>query len=125
MSKTYKSGDKPLRDMIDALEKIRSYLSKTTEADFLKQEEAFDAVCMQLLQLGEQVKRLEESPDRVIQNFADEVDWPALRGLRNRISHSYVSVDAKQVWQFATLELDDIEHSLKRILKKRYGADSP
>lgn len=76
---------------------------------------------MQFAQLGELTNSLIDSEDKTVDKFPDEVDWYSLRGLRNRISHNYISIDAKQIWTFTIKEVPAIGESLQRILKKRYG----
>lgn len=117
----YKAGSHYLRQMVVACETIQSYVKNTSEQEFLKQTDPYDAICMQFSQLGEQVAQLEKSPDRIIQHFPDEVPWVALKAIRNRIGHNYASVDAKMIWKFATENTATIESNLKRILKKRFG----
>lgn len=121
MSKSYKGGADILDRMVEAIEKIEQYIKNTDEADFITQQEFFDAICMQFALLGELTNNLDDSADNIIRNFPDEVNWSALIGLRNRISHNYVSVDPTLIWQFATTEVSDIKESLIRLLKKRYG----
>lgn len=123
MSKKYKNSVPYLYEMIRACRKIQEYVENTSEQEFLKQRESFDAICMQFSHLGEQVSNLERSPDRVIHHYPEEVDWHALNGLRNRIDHAYITVDAKMIWQFASDEIEEMERELKRILKKRFGID--
>lgn len=125
MSKKYRSSDLYLKEMIGACIKIQEYVANTTEEEFLKQRESFDAICMQFAHLGEQVDKLKESDDRVIQHYPDDVDWAGLNGLRNRIDHNYTGVDADMIWSFAMNEMEGIEGELRRILKKRFGQSYP
>ncbi len=111
--------------MIGACVKIQEYILNTTEEEFLKKRESFDAICMQFSHLGEQVSRLESSSDRIIQHYPDEVNWHGLNGLRNRIDHAYFDVDAEMIWSFANDEVKDLEGELRRILKKRFGQSYP
>jgi uncharacterized protein with HEPN domain len=121
MSKKHKGADIYLERMVEACVKIREYVQNTTEENFLTQRESYDAICLQFSHLGEQINHLEESPDRTIQNFPDEVDWPGLKGLRNQIDHNYLKVDSRLIWQFAMSEVAEVENALRRILRKRYG----
>jgi uncharacterized protein with HEPN domain len=121
MSKSYKKSDLYLQQMIEACEKIRSYIKNTSEKEFTTQKESYDAICMQLSHLGEQVNNLLESPDRVIQHFPDDIPWAGLKGLRNQINHNYIAINPSRTWKFASEELEDIEITLKKILKKRFG----
>lgn len=121
MSKTYKGSELYLQRMIEACEKIQEYIKRTNKADFLTQKEFYDAVCMQFSHLGEQVNNLQSSSERIIQHFPDDIDWPSLKGLRNQIDHNYVSIEPEMIWVFANQEIPDLENSLRRILKRRFG----
>lgn len=107
--------------MIEACGKIREYIKNTSKEEFATRKESYDAVCMQFSHLGEQVNHLQDSPDRVIQHFPDDVDWSGLKGLRNQIDHNYVSIEPQKIWEFANQEIKKIETTLKSILKKRFG----
>ena len=121
MSKTFKSSELYLQLMIDACVKIKEYIQQTNKAEFLTQKEFYDAVCMQFSHMGEQVNHLQDSSERIIQHFPDDVDWSSLKGLRNQIDHNYVSIDAEKIWDFANKETEELERALRRILKKRFG----
>lgn len=120
-SKANKSAIIYLQRMVLACETIRTYVANTSEKEFLKLNESYDAICMQFIQLGEQVSHLEESTENIIQHFPDEIAWSALKAIRNRIGHNYTAVDAKMIWMFASDKILETEQNLNRILKKRFG----
>lgn len=117
----YKDSSLYLREMLTACQKIKEYLARTDEKEFLRKKESYDAICMQFSHMGEQVSLLEKHLDKIISHFPDDVDWPAIKALRNRIDHAYATIDASMIWQFAVEEVENIESSILRILKKRYG----
>lgn len=120
-SKEYKDSSSYLQEMQKACKKITEYIKATNEKEFLKQRESYDAICMQFSHMGEQVSLLEKHTDKIISHFPDEVDWPAIKALRNRIDHAYAKIDATMVWKFALEDVLTIESAVTRILKKRYG----
>lgn len=119
--KAHKDSSLFLSEMLVACKKILEYVNRTTEGEFLKKLESYDAICMQLAHMGEQVKLLEKHTDRILSHFPDEVDWPAIKALRNRIDHAYATVDSAMIWEFALNEVPETASAVKRILKKRYG----
>lgn len=121
MSKGYKDSSVYLLEMRGACKKIAEYVKRTTEEEFLKKQESYDAICMQFSHMGEQVSLLEKHNDRIISHFPDDVDWPAIKALRNRIDHVYATVDPVKIWKFANEEVAGIEAAVTRILLKRYG----
>jgi uncharacterized protein with HEPN domain len=76
---------------------------------------------MQLSQLGENVAKVESSPDRILETFPTAIKWKALKGLRNRIDHDYTWLESERVWEMLEDEMADLKDGIKLILKKRYG----
>ena len=121
-SKVYRDSSQFLKEMLNACDKIAEYVSRTSESEFSKKLESYDAICLQFAHTGEQVSLLEKNTDKIISHFPDEVDWPAIKALRNRIDHAYATVDSAMIWKFAVDDVPEIATAVKRILKKRYGA---
>lgn len=119
--KNYKSSEVYLKRMLEHIEKINLYKKNLSFEVFKLQEQDYDALCMQLSQLGENVTKLEKGTDRVIENFSNEVKWSALKGLRNRIDHDYSWLEAEQLWDMLQNNIDDLERGIKNILNQRYG----
>ncbi len=119
--KEQKDSSLYLKEMREACQKISDYVKRTTQQEFIKQLESYDAICMQFSHLGEQVSLLEKHSDKIISHFPDEVDWPAIKALRNRIGHAYATLDADLIWKFAIEDVPAIEQAVTRLLKKRYG----
>lgn len=120
-SKEHKDSSFFLKEMRDACLKINEYLKRTTQQEFNKQLESYDAICMQFSHMGEQVSLLEKHSDKILSHFPDEVDWPAIKALRNRIDHTYATLDSDLIWKFANEDVTSIEQAVTRLLKKRYG----
>ena len=60
-----------------------------TEASFLSELKDFNAICLELIQIGEKVNLL--SPE--LYDDYPEVPWHELYGLRNRIVHGYDKIN--------------------------------
>jgi uncharacterized protein with HEPN domain len=116
----FKSSQVYLERILEHIEKVREYLQKTSREDFEKGGMAFDAICMQLSQMGENVNKLEKGSERIVEKFPDTVNWKQIKGLRNRIDHDYPWLETHKIWDIATNHLDDLEKGIKAILKKRY-----
>ena len=65
-----------------------------------------DAVCMRLQQILECSSKLS-----MASKLRLKIDWPSLVAMRNKISHSYVDVDADIVWEV----IDELEEFSKLI----------
>jgi len=100
---------------LDSLQKIKMMLELITERanvvnspdDFLRSSDGMmrlDAICMNLITLGETVKGLDKQTNgQLLKNYPD-VYWKGVMGMRDKISHHYFEIDTDVV--FRTLEED-------------------
>lgn len=99
----------------DSLQKIKAMLDLIVERtsvvetpnDFLCSPEGMlrlDAICMNLIALGETVKGLDkQTGGELLKNYPD-VYWKGVMGIRDKISHHYFEIDTDVV--FRTIEED-------------------
>ena len=99
----------------DSLQKIKAMLDLIVERtsvvetpnDFLCSPEGMlrlDAICMNLIALGETVKGLDkQTGGELLENYPD-VYWKGVMGIRDKISHHYFEIDTDVV--FRTIEED-------------------
>ncbi len=119
--KNYKSSQVYLERILVHIHKIKKYKNEISFELFNKRERDYDAICMQLSQVGENISKLEKSSERLIEKFPHLVNWKALKGLRNRIDHDYTWLEADKVWSLLEENLEELENGIKEILKKRFG----
>ncbi len=113
---------------LDSLQKIKTMLELIIERakvvktpnDFLRSPGGMmrlDAICMNLIALGETVKGLDKQTNaQLLKNYPD-VYWRGVMGMRDKISHHYFEIDTDVV--FRTLE-EDIP-KMEPIVKKMIG----
>lgn len=98
-----------LRDILQSIEDVQTFISGITKARFLKIEKTdrktFRAVCDCISTLGEAVKNL--SPEITEKN--DNIDWPGLGGMKDIVTHQYFRVKLDLVWNTITDELPDLK----------------
>ena len=100
---------------LDSLQKIKTMLELIIERakvvktpdDFLRSPGGMmrlDAICMNLIALGETVEGLDKQTNaQLLKNYPD-VYWRGVMGMRDKISHHYFEIDTDVV--FRTLEED-------------------
>lgn len=100
---------------LDSLQKIKAMLDLIVERtsvvetpnDFLCSPEGMlrlDAICMNLIALGETVKGLDkQTGGGLLKNYPD-VYWKGVMGILDKISHHYFEIDTDVV--FRTIEED-------------------
>jgi len=99
-------------DMLVAARKVRTFIERTSESDFLVNDLIQSAVLHQFTILGEVSKRLSEE----FRAAHPGVEWVKIAGLRNRIVHEYDDVSLDKVWQSATSEIPQLIAALETIV---------
>ena len=100
---------------VDSLQKIKAMLDLIQERssvvespnDFLCSPGGMlrlDAICMNLIALGENVKGLDKQTNGQLLANYPEVYWKGVMGMRDKISHHYFEIDTDVV--FRTIEED-------------------
>ena len=85
-----------------ALNQIDVYRSPS-EAEFLANQMAQDAILMRLQQIGENLIKIR---DQDADEFAKKPDsWHKLAGLRNVISHGYETIEPEVIWTIVSQRL--------------------
>jgi uncharacterized protein with HEPN domain len=79
-----------LAEIEAAILRIQSYTSGMSEADFVASLVVYDAVAMNLIVIGEAVRRI----DSAILAGEPEIPWARIVGQRNRLAHGYEDVAA-------------------------------
>lgn len=83
--------------MLDATDRIGRYLEGLSKELFLAREMAFDAVCLNLVRIGEAAKFLGDDTKAGL----PAVHWPDVVTMRNRIAHGYKSLEEEIIWRTA------------------------
>jgi uncharacterized protein with HEPN domain len=106
-----KSDTVYLRHILDAVQKIESYVSVGHET-FMSTSHWQDAVIRQLEIIGEATKRL--SLD--FRGRYPQIPWKRISGLRDVLIHDYWGVDISLVWEITRTYLPELKHQIDAIL---------
>jgi uncharacterized protein with HEPN domain len=118
-----------LAHLEDACSRIvrRAAMVESPEA-FLATEEGLtllDAISMMIVVIGEEVKALDKHlPQEYFLEHA-EVDWKAAKGMRDRISHDYFSLDELVVFRVAKEDIPLLLAAVRAMQIKLEGEDGP
>ena len=100
--------------LIHITENIDQILEFTTEG-----RDAF----MQSIQIQAAVKytlqTLAESTQRIPADMKadhEEIDWPAIAGLRNRLVHDYLEIDLALIWDIIQNDLNPLRKTVQSML---------
>ena len=84
-----------LVDMLETARRIEHRVAKLTRAEFESNEDVQLALTHLLQMIGEAARSVSDESRK---RFAS-IDWKAIRGMRHRIVHDYMHVNADVVWQ--------------------------
>ena len=104
-----------VRDVREAIVRIRRYLRGMTYRRFLVDTKTQDAVVRNLEILGEAAKSV--SAD--FRKRHQDVDWKGMAGMRDRLIHQYFGVNLDIVWSVAREKLPGLRVQMEAILKGR------
>lgn len=86
------SPDALLIHMREAVEQTAAYVEGISKDDFLADKRTQQAVIPNLIILGEAAPRLMDHHPETIERWPN-VQWRAMRGMRNRIAHGYYDIN--------------------------------
>lgn len=101
-----------LERIIEAIDQAEEHLLGFNFRMFEYEKKTYDAVLMQLVNIGEMVNRLSEDFREGHSNFP----WQEAVGMRNQIAHGYFDIDVKEVWKTATKDLPILKEQIKKLL---------
>ncbi len=104
-----------LQDIVEAADRVASYVESMTRSEFETDQMRIDAVIRNLGIIGEAVKKI---PDSIREKYPS-VPWHNIAGLRNRVIHVYFNVNMDVVWDALQTKLPPLKTQIQRILKER------
>jgi uncharacterized protein with HEPN domain len=104
-----------IQDMLESIQKIKSYTLGMTWQDFQNDDKTIDAVIRNFEIIGEAANRV---PDD-IKDRNEQINWHKIRGFRNRIVHDYMGVDLQIIWHIIENSLKELQEQLEDVLNNR------
>lgn len=101
------------KEIFNTLEIINNNYSKYEESFIVK-----NSLCMDLLQIGELVNRLDSN---YLEETKNEINWNQIRGMRNRLTHDYLKIDYDIVFNVVENDIPELDDFLTKELKERYN----
>ena len=79
--------------------------------------EKLDAICMQLIAIGESLKNIDKITNKSLLNKYPQIEWDKIKGMRDIISHHYFDVDAEVIFDVCKNHIDDLAKTVNQIIK--------
>lgn len=103
-----------LRDIIDAMHAIESFVKDMDFAAFKEDDRTSSAVIRKFEIIGEATKNI---PANIKKKYP-KVPWKEMAGMRDKLIHFYFGVNYKLVWQTIRNRLPKVKPLIEKILKE-------
>lgn len=108
-----------LSQILKATQKVlRRFEPIQSPDDFVLSEaglEKFDAICIQLIAIGEGLKNLDKVTDKKLLPNYPQVDWTKAKALRDIISHHYFDVNEEAIFIVCGKHIKNLESTIEHI----------
>jgi len=87
--------------------------------DFMNSEsgmEKLDAICMQLVAIGESLKNLDKITENELLARYPEIEWKKIKGMRDIISHHYFDIDAEVIFDVCENHLKTLKETIHKMM---------
>jgi uncharacterized protein with HEPN domain len=103
-----------LQDIVESIEKIKSYTEEMSLELFTNDDKTIDAVIRNFEIIGEATNRI---PNQIKEEF-NEINWHRIKGFRNRLVHDYMGVDLGIIWEIIENDIDELHNQILEIIEK-------
>ncbi len=107
-----KEHDVTLDLILQATQKVASFLAGYDFEKFKGDEKTQSAIIMQLVVMGELAKKL---PDELKAKV--DLPWKLMAGFRDFAVHEYFELDLQQVWDTASRDVPMVKEKLEEFLR--------
>lgn len=101
-------------DMLEFADKVRTYTSGMDQATFVNEVVIYDATLRNLELIGEAATHIPSA----IRDQHPEIPWRAIVAARNRLAHSYLSVDDDLIWNIIQEDVPKLLPALRGLLDR-------
>ena len=79
--------------------------------------EKLDSICMQLIAIGESLKKLDKITEGSLLPKYSQIDWKKAKGLRDIISHQYFDVNAEAIFDVCQTKIQILSDTITKIVE--------
>lgn len=79
-------------------------------------KEKLDSICMQLIAIGDGLKKVDKLTDKKLLADYRQIDWTGVKGTRDIIAHHYFDIDAEQIYFICKHHITPLKITLALIL---------
>ena len=80
--------------------------------------EKLDAICMQLIAIGESLKKVDKLTDKKLLTQYDNIDWTGAKGVRDIIAHHYFEIDAEDIYEICSVHVGPMQKVIEQLVEQ-------
>ena len=106
-------------DILDLLMFMETTASVMCYDDFMMTMQGkvlFNSTCMCLQSIGEAIKQIDDRTEKQLFAMYPDIQWRQIIGMRNILSHEYLSIDPELIFDIVKTELPPLSDEIKRII---------
>ena len=103
----------------EAIRRIeRRFADINSPEDFTRNDnglDRLDGISMMLISISENIKRIEKIAGADFLNQYPDIPWLSIKGIRNILAHDYFNIDAEEIYQICSSDLEPLKQVLTRM----------
>ncbi len=111
-----------LSQIDNALETIEFRFEPVDSIDYFLEtprgEEKLDGLCMLFIAIGESLKNIDKLTEKKLLNKYENIDWKAIKGMRDVLSHHYFDINAEAIYNVCTDDIDTLHETIKLMIEE-------
>lgn len=99
---------------------IKRFAPINSVNDFTDSEagtEKLDAICMQLIAIGEGLKNLDKVTNNKLLTRYPQIEWKKVKGMRDIVSHHYFDLDAEVIYEVCRNHMRPLAETLRQMIR--------
>lgn len=117
-------SEEEIKDLLHFAQQQADFILKSTadvrsKQDFLLSMSGmvlFNSTCMCLQSIGEAIRQVDNKTEGKLFSKYPEIPWKQIIGMRNILSHEYLSIDPDLIFDIISQEIEPLKETLGRVL---------
>lgn len=117
-------SEEEIKDLLHFAQQQADFILKSTadvrsKQDFLLSMSGmvlFNSTCMCLQSIGEAIRQVDNKTKGKLFSKYPEIPWKQIIGMRNILSHEYLSIDPDLIFDIIIQEIEPLKETLGRVL---------
>ena len=111
-----------LTQISDAILTIEYRFEPVDSMDFFldtpEGQEKLDSLCMLFIAIGESLKNIDKLTDKKLLQKYENIDWKAVKGMRDVLSHHYFDMNAEAIYNVCNDDLALLKTTINLMIKE-------